>query len=183
MPTARTLMSYLPLAIFIGVMCWRMRTMDKARPLRLRTLWVMPVLFVLLVGFIVFSMPPGRIGIVNLVLGGVIGAGIGWQRARLLRLHLEGEGAHAKVMMRQSRAALLLLMALAGVRTLARSATGAAPMAGGFVAVHASDGSLAFTDGMLGFALGIIVAQRLGLWRRARMLMSGGNSRMNVSID
>jgi len=171
-PTARTLIGYLPLAIFAGVMFWRMRTMDKARPLRLRTMWLMPVLFVALVGIVLFGMPPKALGVGALVLGVAIGAAVGWQRARLMRLHIEGEGAEARVMVRQSRAALVLLMALAGLRTLFRSATGAAQVSGAAGSAHLSAGALAMTDGLLGFALGMIVAHRVGLWRRAKALTS-----------
>jgi hypothetical protein len=155
-------------------MFWRMRTMDKARPLRLRTLWLMPALFVALVVVVLFGMPPGVPGIAAIALGMAIGAIVGWQRARLMRLHLEGEGENAKVMVRQSRAALLLLMALAGVRTLFRSAAGSVQFAGAGSSGHLSVGALVLTDGLLGFALGMIVAHRAGLWRRARTLMGEG---------
>jgi hypothetical protein len=173
-PFAKTLVGYLPLAIFAGVMFWRMRTMDKARPLRLRRLWLLPVVFVVLVGFVIASMPPSPLGIACIVLGVAIGAAVGWQRARLMRLHVEGEGDGARVMVRQSRAALLLIMALAGVRTLFRSATGT--QMSGAAGTHLSVGALAVTDGLLGFALGMIVAHRLELWRRAKALTSAGSA-------
>lgn len=171
-PLVKTLVGYLPLAIFAAIMFWRLRTLDKARPLRLHTLWLLPVLFVVLVGVVLFGMPPGPVGIACIVLGIAVGAGVGWQRARLMRLHVEGEGDRARVMVRQSPAALLLLMALAGVRALFRSATGAAQMSGAGGA-HLSAGALALTDGLLGFALGMIVAHRVELWRRARALTTG----------
>lgn len=180
-PSVKTLIGYLPLAIFAGVMFWRMRTMDKARPLRLRTLWVLPVLFILLIGGVLFSMPPSLPGAGAFVLGMAIGAGVGWQRARLMRLHLEGEGNQVRVMARQSRAALLLLMGLAGVRTVFRSATGPVDMSDGAGATHLATNAVIVTDGLLGFALGMIVAHRLGLWRRARMLISARTATLDAA--
>jgi hypothetical protein len=68
-------------------------------------------------------------------------------------------------MIRQSPAALLLLVGVAGLRQLLRP-TGVAPASS-----HAMPASaLLFTDGLIGFALGMIIAQRIELWRRARML-------------
>jgi len=169
MPATKTLVGYLPLAIFVAVMFWRLRTMDKARPLRLGTLWVLPAVFLVLVGFVLASMPPSPWGIAVIVLGVVIGAAVGWQRARWMRLHVEGEAGRRRVMVRQSPAALLLLMAIAGLRTLFRTATGGVQAAG---AAHLSVAALLLTDGLLGFALGMVAAQRLELWRRARVLTS-----------
>lgn len=175
-PTARTLVGYLPLAIFAGVMLWRLRTMDKARPLRLRTLWILPAVFVVLVGAVLASMPPGPWGVAAIVLGATVGAGVGWQRARLMRLHVERaserEGGRVQVMMRQSPAALLLLMAIAGLRTLFRAATEPAQISGHALAGHLPATALLFTDALLGFALGMIVALRAELWRRARALIA-----------
>lgn len=176
-PTAKMLVGYLPLAIFAGVMMWRLRTMDRARPLRLRTLWVMPVVIVLLVVGVLASMPPATGGVASVVAGAALGAMVGWQRARWTRLHIERENGRVRVMVRQSPAALLLLMAIAGVRTLFRTAAGGSGMAGSGMAGtapagHLPVGALLVTDALLGFALGMIVAHRIELWRRARALTS-----------
>jgi len=171
LPSAKTLVGYLPLAIFAGVMLWRLRTMDRARPLRLRTLWILPVLFVGVVGFVFASMPPKPWGVAAFVAGIAIGSAVGWQRARWIRLHVEGEGDNARVMMRQSPAALLLVMAIAGVRMVFKSATsGEGGGLGAGPAAHLSVAALTLTDALLGFALGMIVAHRIELWRRARAL-------------
>jgi O-antigen/teichoic acid export membrane protein len=166
LPGVKTLVGYLPLAIFAGVMLWRLRTMDRARPLRLRTLWVLPVLFMVVVGFVFTSMPPKPWGVAAFVFGLAIGSAVGWQRARWMRLHVEGEADDARVMMRQSPAALLLVMAIAGFRMVFKSAA----TNGADQAAHLPVAALTLTDALLGFALGMIVAQRVELWRRAREL-------------
>jgi hypothetical protein len=171
MPSAKTLVGYLPLLIFAGVMLWRMRTMDNARPLRLRTLWVLPVLFAAVAVFVFASIPPSATGIACFALGLAIGAPVGWKRARLMRLHVEGDGATARVMVRQSPAALLLIMGIAGVRMLSRSALDSGEVPGS--RVHLPIAAVTMTDALLGFALAMIVAHRIELWRRAKALTHG----------
>ena len=173
-PGAKALVGYLPLLIFAGIMLWRMRTMDKARPLQLRTLWVLPVLFAAVVAFVFASLPPGIIGLACFVAGMALGAVVGWKRAQFMRLHVEGEGTGARVMIRQSPAALLLIMAIAGIRMLSRSALddgvmGNAGMSGS--PAHLPVAAVTLTDALLGFALGMIVAHRIELWRRAKALV------------
>jgi hypothetical protein len=168
MPSAKTLVGYLPLLIFAGVMLWRMRTMDKARPLRLRTLWILPLLFAIVVVFVFVSIPPSAIGVACFVLGLVVGTPVGWKRAQLIRLHVEGEGTSSQVMMRQSPAALLLIMATAGVRMLSRSALDSGRAAGS--PGHLPVAAVTLTDALLGFAMAMIVAHRVELWRRANAL-------------
>lgn len=168
MPSAKTLAGYLPLLIFAGVMAWRLRMIDKARPLRLRTLWILPVLFAAVVAFVFASTPPTAIGIACFALGLAIGAPIGWKRAQMMRLHIEGEGATSRVMVRQSPAALLLVMALAAVRMLSRTALDSGEAVG--FSRHLPVAAVTLTDTLLGFALAMIVAHRIELWRRARKL-------------
>ena len=168
-PVAKTLLSYLPLAIFAAIMFWRLRNIQKARPLRLRTLWILPLIFMLLVGFVLSSMPPDLYGWLCIVAGLLIGCVVGWQRAKLMRLHIEGEGESARIMMRQSPAAILMIMAIAALRAIFRSATSTGQVV---TAGHISAAGLYFTDALLGFALGMIVASRIELWRRAKALSS-----------
>jgi hypothetical protein len=93
----------------------------------------------------------------------LLGAGVGWQRARLMRLHFDPDSG--QVMISHSPAALILLIVLAGLRRLIRPPTG---LATGHAAV--SESALLLTIGLTGFALGMIVAQRAELWRRAKMV-------------
>lgn len=152
---------YLPLLIFAGVMLWRFRSIHKARPLRVGTLWILPSFIVLAVGAALAGLRPGLTGWALVALGLLIGSALGFQRARMMRLHVEGEGRDARVMMRQSPAALILILAIFGLRRLLIPAVESG--AGG----HGSAGALLVTDAMLGFALGVICVQRIVLWRRA----------------
>jgi hypothetical protein len=169
-PLGKTLIGYLPLAIFAAVMLWRLRDVARAKPLRLATLWIMPAVLVVVAGFVLASMPPGPVGWLSLAAGALLGAGAGVQRARLMHLHVEGEGEGARVMMRQSPAALLLLMAIAAARAIFRSATGADAEGG-----HLPPAALYATDALLGFAVAMVGVSRIALWRKARALANMGS--------
>jgi len=154
----------IPLLIFAAVMAWRLRSLDRARPLRVATLWVLPALVLLLVGLALWGMPPRPTGWLALFAGLLVGAAVGAQRARLMRLHVEGEGEHAHVMMRSSPAAIILILAVFGLRRLLMP--GYHPAVGG----HPGGTAVLLTDAMLGLAVGLICAQRATLWVRSRAL-------------
>jgi hypothetical protein len=156
------LSTLLPLAILAAIMLFRLRRMSKARALRGATLLALPVIYAALVAVMLYALPPSATGWLCFAGGAVVGAAVGWQRARLMHLHVDAETG--RVMMRQSPAALILLVVVAGLRRLVRPAAVPAPGAG----MPAS--ALLFTDALVGFALGMIVAQRVELWRRARAL-------------
>jgi hypothetical protein len=157
--------AYLPLLIFVAVMAWRFRNVDRAKPLRLPLLWIMPLLVTAAVSLALYGMPPSPRGWLALLAGLAIGGAIGVQRSRLMRLHIEGTGDDARVMVRQSPLALVLILAVFAARRLILPA-GMAP-GGGHTA-----GALLMTDGMLGFALGLIVLSRFVLWQRARAMVA-----------
>ncbi|MFT4056969.1 MAG: DUF1453 domain-containing protein [Novosphingobium sp.] len=162
----RGLVTYLPLAIFVGIMALRMMRMKKARPLRLPLLWIMPVIVVLAVSLALAGMPPSGLGWLCLATGMVVGGAIGAQRARLMHLHIDGEGEKARVMMRQSPLAILLIVAVFIARRVIL------PSGGMQASGHPVGNALLMMDATLGFALGMIVALRLVLWLRARDMVA-----------
>ena len=167
----RSLVTYLPLAIFVGIMALRMMRMKKARPLRLPLLWIMPVIVVLAVSLALAGMPPSGLGWLCLATGVIVGGAIGAQRARLMHLHIDGEGEKARVMMRQSPLAILLIVAVFIARRVILPGSGL--QGGGTQASgHPVGNALLMMDATLGFALGMIVALRLVLWLRARDMVA-----------
>jgi hypothetical protein len=68
-------------------------------------------------------------------------------------------------MMRQSLAALLMILAIFALRRLLLPGVGSS---GG----RPDAGALLVTDAMLGFAAGVICVQRIVLWLRARRLVA-----------
>ncbi|MCJ2177938.1 CcdC protein domain-containing protein [Novosphingobium album (ex Hu et al. 2023)] len=158
-------LAYLPFAIFALVMLWRFRSLNRARPLRVATLWIFPVVVLGLVSFALYGMHPTAKGWLLFVGGTGVGAMLGWQRARMMRLHIEGEGAEARVMMRQSVAALVMILAIFVLRRFLLSGVSPAPGS------RTGGDALLVTDAMLGFAVGVICVQRVVLWLRARRLV------------
>ena len=76
----------LPFVIVAVVVGLRLRSMSRERPLKVGTLWVVPVVYLLLVGWILFALPPTALGWALLALGLVVGAGLGWHRGKLIRI-------------------------------------------------------------------------------------------------
>ncbi|MDE8654093.1 CcdC protein domain-containing protein [Novosphingobium album (ex Liu et al. 2023)] len=165
-PLVRTLVGYLPILILIAVMAWRYRNVHKARALRPGRLWILPAIYGAIVLAAMLSMPTSGLGWLCFVAGVAIGVLLGWQRGRLMRLHVDDDSG--TVMMRQSPAALVLIVVIAVLRRAIHPATpGTPPVHGHFPAE-----ALYFTDALLGFVLGMIVAQRLEIWLRARALLA-----------
>ena len=110
------LQTVLPFAIIAFVMFRRWKNIDKPVALRTGRMWIMPALLTVLIGAMLYAMPPAPLGWGVFALGVVIGGAVGWQRARLMRFHLdEATGA---VMVRQSPLAFLFIIALFMARRL-----------------------------------------------------------------
>lgn len=158
--------AWLPLAIFGAVMLWRFRNLEKARPLRLPLLWILPLIVTALICFALSAMMPTALGWASLAAGFVVGGAIGMQRSRMMRLHVEGEGDDARVMVRQSPLALLLIFGVFVVRRLILPGGMAVGMS------HRAASALLLTDAMLGLVLGMVVVSRFVLWQRARAMVA-----------
>ena len=155
----------LPFVIIALVIWRRWKGMSVARPLKPAQMWIVPVIYTALVGFMLFVMPTST-AVWEYFAGGVIAGGIiGWQRARLMHLHIdETSGA---IMLRQSPAGLFVLV---GIFLLRRFFVPS--QAGGPVVKGAHPALPLITDALLGFALGMIVGYRIELWRRSKALRS-----------
>ncbi|WP_395333622.1 DUF1453 domain-containing protein [Novosphingobium sp. BL-8H] len=158
--------AWLPLVIFGAVMLWRFRNLEKARPLRLPLLWISPLIVSAIVCLALSVMMPSALGWASLAAGFMIGGAIGVQRSRLMRLHVEGEGDDARVMVRQSPLALLLIAGVFVVRRLIL------PGGMGMDASHHAATALLVTDAMLGLVLGMVLLSRFVLWQRARAMVA-----------
>lgn len=158
--------AWLPLAIFGAVMLWRFRNLEKARPLRLPLLWILPLIITAIVSLALYATMPSALGWASLAAGFVIGGAIGMQRSRLMRLHVEGEGQDARVMVRQSPLALVLIAGIFLVKRLI--------LPGGMAIGpgHPAAAALLVTDAMLGLVLGTVVVSRFVLWQRARAMVA-----------
>lgn len=152
----------LPFVVVGLVLVWRLRRMARSTPLTPWRLWLMPALLLVMALAVLFGHPPDGRG--WLAFGGAfaLGAALGWQRGRFTVI--ERDPATGRLMMRQSPAGMLLLIAVIGVRFALRGAMGAEVETG-----HAPSPAVwLLTDGMVGFALGFLGVFRLELGLRAR---------------
>lgn len=145
-----------PLLTLAVVLAIRLRRRSRERPLSRRFLWLAPALYLAAAAIVLASKPPTPLGWALLGLGLVLGILAGWLRGRLFRLRVdEASGA---ILLRRSRWAVTMLVAIVSLRFLANLWLGEPHEA------------LLVTDLMLGLVLGLIVATRAAIARRARQL-------------
>ena len=161
--------SWVGYAITIGIiviaMALRLRKMGQMRPLKLGHLWIVPVVYLAVAALMFAQLPPtGWIALASAV-GLVLGAGVGWQRGKMMHIHVEPQ-THA-LNQKASPAAMLFLIALIILRAGARSVLG-------------QTGSISpamLTDPLIAFALGMLSVQRIEMYLRARRLLDEARGR------
>ena len=154
--------SYAITAVVVGmVLFFRIRRMRKVRPLRLERLWLFPVIYAALAVTLYVSHPPHGFGWLYCTLALLVGAALGWQRGKMMRIHIDPE-THA-LNQSQSPAAILFIVALIAIRMVTRAVM-TKNGGGGFDA-------LLLTDILLAFALGLFTLQRLEMYLRARRML------------
>ena len=158
------LATLLPFVVIAVVLALRFRSMSKERPLRLATLWLIPVIYLALAGSMLFELPPPPLGW-GLALAGLgVGIAVGWYRGKAIHImHNPETGALTQ---RASPLAMLLVAGLVVLKLGARAIFGDAAMA------HPAGGALLLTDAFLGFALGLLSATRLELYLRGKRLLA-----------
>ena len=160
------LTAVLPFVVVAAVVALRLRSMSKERPLKVSTLWVVPVVYLLLMAWTLFALPPAPAGWGMLVGGLAVGLAVGWHRGKLIRLHRSPDTGELR--QKASPLALILLLALIVLKSGARAIFGES------AATQAGSGAMLLTDAFIGFALGLLSATRLELYLRARRLLAEG---------
>lgn len=155
----------IPIAIFVIVLALRMRRMGQMRPLKLETLWVVPVIYLAVAALMFWSLPPtGWVGIAC-VVALLVGAAVGWQRGTMMHIHVHPE-THA-LNQKASPAAMFFLIALiivrSGARTILGQASGVTPAM--------------LTDPLIAFALGMFTLTRVEMYLRAKKLLEEARGR------
>ena len=158
------LTALIPFVIIAVVLALRMKSMSRERPLKVETLWVVPVIYLVLVGFTLFSLPPPPLGWALMVVGLGIGAALGWHRGKLIRIHRDEQSGELR--QKASPIAMLLIVGLVVLKMGARSIFGDSAVA------HPTSGAMLLTDAFLGFALGLLSATRLELYLRAQKILA-----------
>ena len=156
----------LPFVIILAVLVLRFRSMSRERPLKPGTFWVVPVVYLLLVGSMLYSVTPSPAGWGLLLLGLAIGAGIGWRRGKLILISRDQQSGEFR--QRASPLAMLLLVVLVALKL------GAREIFGDSAAGHPGSSAMLLTDAFLGFALGLLTATRLEIFLRVRRIVTDG---------
>src|SRR5690349_987515 len=159
-PVQQTWISYaITIGIVVVVMALRMRRMGKMRPLKLETLWVVPVLYLGVAALMFWSLPPtGWVAIASMVAL-LVGAVIGWQRGKMMHIHVDPQ-THA-LNQKASAAAMFFLIALIIIRSGARAILG-----------NSDAGSPAMlTDPLIPLDLGLFSLPRRELYQHAQKLL------------
>ena len=162
----KSLQTWLPLLVIGVVFAFRFRNLSKPKPFQPGQLWIAPLLLIAVFVLLVVSLPPSAMGWLVIALGIMMGAAIGWKRGHLM--HLERDPQSGAVMIRQSPAALVLILGIILARRAVSAGLGVTP--GADAAGHMSNAAVLLTDGLLGFALGMVIAMRFTLWQRAKAL-------------
>jgi len=161
------LKTMLPIVVIAGVLALRLRSMNRVRPLKPGTLWVLPAVLVTLVALTLWANPPGATGLLIGAAALTVGSLLGWQRGRLIRI--ERNPVSGELTQRASRAALILLVGIIAARFALRSYFEATPEPDGKLGEQA----LIVTDALLLFAVGLIAVTRIELALRSRRILAG----------
>jgi hypothetical protein len=136
----------------------------RARTLRMERLWIGPLLIVLLAGAGIAAAPPRtEAAIVVDIVALAFGAVLGWWRGRASRFTVDPE-THV-VTSRVSPWGMVLILAIFALRYGLRSFLG-----GGATVLHLAAADLA--DAFLLLALGVVCAQRIEWFIRARRMIA-----------
>lgn len=150
---------FLPLAIFAVVFAFRMRGMARERPLKLERLWIVPAIYLALVAVTFAATPPTPSGWAVAFAALVIGAAIGWQRGKTMRITLDP--ATHRLSQKASPLAMLLLVAIVGIRAVLRTE-----------GARFGFDAMLLTDALLAFALGLFAATRAEMFLRGKRILA-----------
>ena len=153
------------IAIVGLIMFRRIGSMGQLRPLKLETLWVVPAIYLVLAGLMFWQLPPVGWVAVASVVGLALGAMVGWQRGTLMHIHVDPE-THA-LNQKASRAAIIFLIVLVAVRSVAKSLLGE---------THAVSAAM-LTDPLIAFALGMLTLTRVEMYLRAKRMLEEARGR------
>ncbi|PVX29556.1 CcdC protein domain-containing protein [Sphingomonas pokkalii] len=147
-------------ALVIGlILALRIRRMSKARPLTLERLWIIPTLYALLVASLFVQAQPSLGGWALCAVALAVGAGLGWQRGKLMQLSVDP--VTHQLNQKASIGGLLFIVALIAIKFIGQA-----------------EGSALHLDVMLltqafgAMALGLFSAMRVEMYLRGKRLLA-----------
>ena len=146
------------LVVFVVVLALRGRSLMRVRPLKPERLWVVPILYLVIVGVLFLRLPPSPVGWLVCAGALLLGAAAGWQRGKTMAIHVDP--ATGKLMQRGSIWAVAIIAMLVAVKTVAQTEG---------QALHFDVNMI--VDGLAAFSLGLFAAQRVEMYLRAKRLL------------
>jgi hypothetical protein len=149
--------------LVLALIVYRLRSGARDKALKIERLWVIPVLLLIVGGLMIWQTPIAGPAWLWLIPIFIAGAALGYWRGRFTLVTVNPE-TH-DLTSRTSAAGLYLIIAVLAVRIGLRA----------FLTAEASAWHLnvaLITDAFLVFAIGLIAAQRLEIWIRARGLLA-----------
>jgi hypothetical protein len=165
------LIGYVIMAVvLIVVLGLRMRSIGRERPLKVGRLWIVPLVITAVAVATFAAAPPARpVEWAASLVALAIGAAVGWQRGRLT--HINVDPATEEVRMKQSMAGFMVILIIVALKTSMRSIAGS----GRNTLFHFSPQGL--SDILLALMVGVLVAQRVEMYLRARRLLAEAQAR------
>jgi hypothetical protein len=155
--------TFIPYLIMAAALILMIRRNLRANRIRVQTLWLAPVVLVLIAAVSIGQSPPrDAVGIAILGAGVAAGVAAGWRRGKFTHITLDAETG--VLTGKGSVAGLILILALFIARYAVRAWTQAHPDHSG-IAVAIADAAMA-----MGFAT--LIVARLEMWLRCRKLMT-----------
>ena len=148
----------IPIAVIAIVFAFRARRLTRMRPLKLGQLWIVPAIYLAIVAANFIAMPPGRNAWIASAVALIVGAAIGWQRGRMMQIHVDPQ-THA-LSQKGSPLAILFLLGIILIKVAAQD-TGRA-LGFDFAMV---------TDAALALALGMFAMTRVEMYLRAKRML------------
>jgi hypothetical protein len=137
----------------------------RARKVKVERLWISPlIVMAMTIAAFASNPPPGPLGVALDILAVGMGALLGWWRGRASRFTVDPE-TH-EVTSRVSPAGMLLILGIFALRYVLRMVLGGDSAS----ALHLTAAEI--TDSFLLLAVGVVSAQRLEWWIRARRMIA-----------
>ena len=162
-PSGAPLATYIvPIGVAVLVLILRN---SRPRALKIERLWLLPVIYLFLLASTLAAAPPPvtAVSIGLLVLAFVVGAAIGWQRGRLMQIHIHPE-TH-ELSSRASPIGLAFIFAILVLRYAASA----------YLADNAAVVGLPIMtvgDAFIVLAVAMLSTQRLEVWQRASRMLA-----------
>ena len=148
--------------IIVAVLAFRTRGMMQSRPFRPQFAWIAPAIFLILLAALLVHQPPSGTEWLWIVGSVIVGAALGWFRAKTIRLTVDP--STRTVLAQASPLAILFLLAIFAVRFGLRSLLLSQASTLGV--------SIALVDSaFLAMACGLLAARAVEMTIRANMLL------------